>query len=196
MPELWLIRHGETEWSRVFRHTGRTDLPLTATGEQQAVLLGQRLGGRGFAAVLTSPLRRARDTCRIAGYEASAQVDDDLAEWDYGAYEGLTATQIRERRPGWNIWDGGVEGGEALEAVAVRVDRVIARVTAAPGDVALFAHAHLLRILGARWLGLPAIHGRSFALGTASLSVLGGNGDRVVTHWNDVNHLGAAGQAP
>jgi probable phosphoglycerate mutase len=186
MGELWLIRHGETAWSRSGQHTGRTDVPLTTEGERQAARLGRRLGGRAFALVLTSPLARARETCRLAGYGAVARSDPDLVEWDYGAYEGRTTAQIQEEAPGWNIWTGGVRGGESAEEVGARADRVLSRCTADEGDAALFAHGHVLRILAARWLGLPARSGRDFALDTASLSVLGHEHEhRVLRRWNE-----------
>jgi probable phosphoglycerate mutase len=169
---LTLVRHGETEWSRSGQHTGTTDIPLTARGRELAVKLEAALRGRAFALVLTSPLSRARDTAAIAGF-AAAGVDDDLREWDYGEYEGLTTPQIREGRPGWLLWDDGVPGGERIEDVAARVDRVIARVRAVDGDALLFAHGHLLRILSARWLGEDPGFGRHLVLSPATLSVLG-----------------------
>ena len=185
MRELWLIRHGETEWSRSGQHTGRTDIPLTVQGERQAALLGRRLAGRKFALVLTSPLGRARATCRLAGYGGVARDEPDLMEWDYGAYEGRTTAQIREQVPGWIIWKGGVRGGESADQVGGRCDRVIAR-CADDGDVALFAHGHVLRIMAARWLGLPAVGGRYLALDTACLSVLGHEHEqRVIRWWNE-----------
>ncbi len=173
MRERWLIRHGATEWSRSGQHTGRTDIPLTANGERQAALLGRRLAGRKFALVLTSPLRRERETCRLAGYGGVARDEPDLMEWDYGAYEGRTTAQIREEVQGWIIWKGGVPGGESADQVGARCDRVIARCADLDGDVALFAHGHVLRIMAARFLGLPAVGDRYLALDTASLSVLG-----------------------
>lgn len=186
MRERWLIRHGETEWSRSGQHTGRTDIPLTVQGERQAALLGRRLAGRKFALVLTSPLRRARETCRLAGYAAAARDEPDLVEWDYGEYEGRTTAQIREEVPGWTIWEGGVRGGETAEQVGARCDRVIARCAEVGADVALFAHGHVLRILAARWLGLPAVGGRYLALDTASLSVLGHEHEaHVIRQWNE-----------
>jgi broad specificity phosphatase PhoE len=186
MRELWLIRHGETAWSRSGQHTGRTDIPLTAEGERQAGLLRRRFAGRKFALVLTSPLGRARETCRLAGYAHDARDELDLLEWDYGAYEGRTTAEIREEVPGWSIWSGGVRGGESAEQVGARCDRVLARCAEIDGDVALFAHGHVLRILGARWLGLPAVGGRYFALGAASLAVLGHeHEERVIYHWNE-----------
>jgi probable phosphoglycerate mutase len=189
---IWLVRHGETEWSKSGQHTGRTDIPLTATGEQQGRALGRHLAGRPFALVLTSPLSRARETCRLAGYADVAQVSDDLLEWNYGVYEGRTTAAIRVEQPGWSIWNTVVAEGESVEQVGERARRVIARVEAASGDVALFAHAHLLRILGACWMGLPAIHGRNLTLGTASISVLGYEREnRVVQVWNQDWRLAA-----
>ena len=183
--ELWLIRHGETDWSASGRHTGRTDVPLNAAGERQAAELGRRLAGRRFGAVLCSPLARARETCRLAGYGDAAALDDDLREWDYGECEGLTTAELRERDPGWSVWSRRLPGGETAEVVGRRADRVIARAAAAGGDVALFAHAHVLRILTARWLELPPDAGRLFALRTASISVLSHEREtRVIERWN------------
>jgi probable phosphoglycerate mutase len=182
---LWLIRHGETAWTLSGAHTGRTDLPLTANGEQQALAIRNRLAGKEFCLVLSSPLARARETCRLAGYGEGASIDPNLMEWDYGEYEGLSTPQIREERPDWQLWRDGVPGGETVEQVGARADRVIARAALAGGDVALFAHGHLLRILAARWLGLPADCGRMFALATATLSVLGHERETpVVSRWN------------
>src|SRR5512139_1365916 len=186
MGELWLIRHGETAWSRAGLHTGRTDVPLTARGERQAARPGRRLAGREFALVLTSPLLRAHETCRLAGYGGAARPDPDLMEWDYGAYEGRTTADIREEVPGWTIWTGAARAGESADEVGARADRVIARCAAAGGDVALFAHGHLLRILTARWLGLSAGAGRLFVLDTASVGVLGHEHEqRVLRCWNE-----------
>ncbi|HUO30157.1 MAG TPA: histidine phosphatase family protein [Bryobacteraceae bacterium] len=185
LPEIWLIRHGETEWSLSGAHTGRTDIPLTATGERQAEELGHRLGGREFAMVLTSPLGRARETCQLAGYGDVAQIEPRLREWDYGAYEGKTSAEIQQQVPGWTIWTSPVPGGETIDQVAARARGVIDRASAAGGDVALFAHGHLLRILTTVWLGVPPTDGRLFALSTASLSVLGYERDtRVISQWN------------
>lgn len=182
---LWLVRHGETEWSKSGQHTGRTDIPLTAMGERQAQALGRNLAKRKFTLVLTSPLGRARETCRLAGFSAAAQITDDLLEWNYGIYEGRTTAAVRAEQPGWSIWTTSVPAGETVEQVGERTRRVIARADAAGGDVALFAHAHVLRILTACWLGLPPIHGRNLALGTASLSVLGYEREnRVIEVWN------------
>ncbi len=185
MRELWLIRHGETEWSLSGAHTGRTDIPLTAAGRDNAAAIGRYLGGRRFALVLVSPLQRALDTCRLAGYERDAVIDPNLREWDYGDYEGLTTPQILAQNPGWSLWTDGAPHGESPEQVAARADAVIARALAADGDVALFAHGHILRVLAARWLGLPPAAGRLFAFGTGCLSTLGFEREtRVITRWN------------
>jgi broad specificity phosphatase PhoE len=185
--EIVLVRHGETEWAKLGRHTGRTDIPLTDEGCAQAELAGRRLDGREFALVLTSPLGRASDTCRLAGLAGAAEHDEDLLEWDYGEYEGRRTVDIRIDRPGWTLWDDGVPGGETATQVGARVDRVIERAAAADGDVALFAHGHVLRVLGARWLGLDPTGGRYFALSPATLSVLGYEREtRVFLRWNDL----------
>jgi probable phosphoglycerate mutase len=185
VAEVVLVRHGETEWSKAGRHTGRTDVPLTANGRRQAERLGAELAGRSFSLVLTSPLSRARETCRLAGLGEPAENCDDLLEWDYGSYEGATSEEIRRSRPGWTVFSEGPLGGETAEQVGRRVDRVIARVRATPGDVALFAHAHVLRVLAARWLGLEPAGGRYFALATASVSILGQERETfVIQRWN------------
>jgi broad specificity phosphatase PhoE len=173
VPELWLVRHAQTEWSEAGRHTGRTDVPLTDAGRAAAAQLPQRLGDRAFALVLTSPLSRARDTCALAGYGDRAQLRDDLMEWDYGEYEGRTTPEIRTGRPGWLLWRDGCPGGEQAADVGARVDRVIAEALQAGGDVALFAHGHVLRVLGARWLEQPPDFGARLALGTGAVGVLG-----------------------
>jgi probable phosphoglycerate mutase len=183
--EIWLIRHGETEWSLSGRHTGRTDIPLTANGIRQAEALGRHLAGRRFALALTSPLGRAHETCRLAGYGDQAQATDDLLEWNYGIYEGRTTADVRLEQPGWSIWTTDIPEGETPEQVGARARRVIDRAVAAPGDVALFAHAHILRILTACWLGLAPRDGRLFALGTAAISILAYEHDtRVIRVWN------------
>ncbi len=188
--ELWLFRHGETDWSKIGRHTGRTDIPLNKEGVARARAIGRRLRGRPFALVLSSPLIRAVETCRLAGYAGGAELDDDLMEWDYGAYEGRRTVDIQKERPGWLIWKGGVPDGETVDHVGERTRRVIARALKAEGDVALFAHAHVLRILTACWLGLPPVAGQYFALGTATVSVLGFEHDyRVIVRWNQNSHL-------
>ena len=185
MAELWLIRHGETKWSLSGAHTGRTDIPLTANGLAQASALGRHLGNKVFALVLTSPLQRALHTCEAAGFGVRAEVEPNLHEWDYGDYEGRTTHEIHERNPQWSLWRDGGPGGESPAQVAARADAVIAHAAAAAGDVALFSHGHLLRVLTARWLGLDAAAGRLFALGTASLSTLGYEREsRVITRWN------------
>jgi broad specificity phosphatase PhoE len=184
--ELVLVRHGETDWSRAGRHTGRTDEPLNETGRANAAALAGRLAGRSFALVLTSPLSRAVETCRLAGLGDAAQVRDDLAEWGYGEYEGRTTPEIRAGRPGWSLWADGVVGGETIADVGARVDRVIAEAARAGGDVALFAHGHVLRVLAARWLGLEPDAGKLLALDPASVSVLGWEHEwRVIRSWNE-----------
>ena len=191
--EIVLVRHGETEWSRDGRHTGRTDLPLTENGRRQAELLRGALAEWGFAQVLSSPLQRALETCRLAGLGDSAQTTDDLREWDYGEYEGITTAQIRESRPDWYLWRDGCPGGEQAADVGRRVDRVIASL--GEGDVALFAHGHVLRVLAARWIGLEPEAGALLALGTGTLSVLGYEREtRVVKRWN--SPVLGAGQTP
>lgn len=186
--ELWLIRHGETEWSLNRKHTGRTDIALTDRGRQRAEGLRDYLHGFEFAAVFTSPMKRARETCEIAGCGDIATVDEGLMEWDYGLQEGRTTEEIRAEIPGWSVWKDEITGGETVEQVGERADGVIARALAAGADggrVALFAHAHILRILAARWIGLNADGGRFFVLGTGSLSVLGWEREtRVVQAWN------------
>ena len=191
MPgEIFLIRHGETEWSRSGQHTSRTDLPLTAEGRLRAAAIGQFLGGRQFALVLTSPLRRAIETSRLAGYEAV--IEPDLHEWDYGSYEGLTSDEIHKTAQGWTIWNGTPPGGESAAQVGARADRVIERcvgvIAGSPGsDAALFAHGHLLRVLASRWLGIAPESGRFFALSTGSISVLGREREtRVIQRWNQL----------
>lgn len=190
-PSLWLLRHGETDWTILGRHTGRTDLSLTPRGVREAALLGRRIYCHSFALILTSPLLRASETARLAGYGNLALVEPNLQEWHYGDYEGMTTAAIREERPGWSIWKDGAPGGESPEEVGERADRVIERVLAADGDVALFAHGHLLRVLAARWLEQDPAFGGSIALDTASLSILGvDRGQRIIRYWNEVCHLG------
>jgi probable phosphoglycerate mutase len=194
--ELWLVRHGETAWSLSGQHTGRTDLHLTAEGNRRAEALGRHLAGRPFALVLCSPLARAVETCRLAGYGDVAEFTDDLREWNYGEYEGRSTADIRRERPGWTIWTGGTPGGETIEQVAERARRVIDRAAAAGGEVALFAHAQVLRVLTTCWLGLSPDAGRLFVLGTASLSVLGYEHEtRVIRSWNQSSHLVFEGNA-
>jgi broad specificity phosphatase PhoE len=184
---VFLVRHGETEWSASGKHTSRTDIELTPDGERAARTLGERLGGREFALVLSSPMRRARDTADLAGFAGRYEIDEDLKEFDYGDYEGLTTPEIREQRPGWYLWRDGNPGGEVAAQVGERADRVIERALAAlpEGDVAMFAHGHLLRVLGARWIGLGAECGGLLGLDTAALCELGFEREqRVLWRWN------------
>ena len=188
--EVWLIRHGETEWARQGRHTGRTDVPLTETGREQARALGRRLVGRRFGIVLTSPLSRASETASLAGFGTSAVVDPDLSEWDYGVFEGRLTSEIRADYPGWSIWTGPWPEGETADQVGARAERVLARLAAVDGDGLVFAHGHLLRVLAARWLGLPPTSGSLFSLSTATLSILGWERENaVIETWNEACHL-------
>jgi probable phosphoglycerate mutase len=192
LPCAYLARHGETAWSLSGQHTGRTDLPLTPRGEEVARRLGDRLRGRTFARVFTSPLRRAARTCELAGFGAVA--DPDLMEWDYGEYEGKKTSEILQTRPGWRLFRDGCPGGETVEQIGARADRVVARLRAAGGDVLAFSSGHILRVLTARWLGLPPAAGALFTLGTGGLSILGYEHDLsepVVRLWNDASHAGA-----
>jgi len=183
--QLWLVRHGETQWSLSGQHTGRTDIPLTEKGEHQAIQIGKFLKDHNFAVVLTSPLLRARETCRLAGFGETAKQDPKLQEWDYGEYEGRTTNDIRKVRPGWSLWNDGVPGGENIQQVADRAQAVIDEVVASPGDVLLFAHGHILRILSCCWLGLPPEDGRLFALATGTVSTLSYEHEtRVITRLN------------
>jgi broad specificity phosphatase PhoE len=183
-PQLWLVRHGATEWSENGRHTGRTDVPLVPSGEDQASALAARLADHPFALVLTSPLQRARETAALSGFP-DAQADENLLEWDYGEYEGRTTAEVREARPGWTIWNGDPPGGETAAEVETRVLRVIARCRAAAGDVLVFAHGHLLRVLTAVYLGFGAQAGAQFALETATVNILGHEHEDVtLRRWN------------
>jgi broad specificity phosphatase PhoE len=168
LPTLYLVRHGETAWTLSRQHTGRTDIPLTLAGERQASGLAQRLGGRSFAAVFTSPLQRAAKTCALAGFGAVAQADSDLVEWDYGDFEGKTSEQIRASHPDWQLFRDGCPGGEMVAQVAGRADRFIAKVRSLGGDALAFSSGHFSRMLAARWLGLAPIEGRRFYCDTAS----------------------------
>ena len=189
-PRIFLVRHGATEWSVSRRHTGRTDLPLTDQGREEVKRLAVRLGRERFALVLVSPLTRALETARLTGFGEVAQVEADLAEWDYGAYDGRTAAEIRQERPGWTPWHGGYPGGETLEDLSARADRVVDRVRNVDGDVALFAHGHILRVITARWLEQPAVEAARYYLATASLSVLGWERETaVIDRWNEACHL-------
>jgi broad specificity phosphatase PhoE len=183
--QVVLVRHGETDWSAHMRHTGRTDVPLTEEGRHQAERVGRALRGWRFTLVLTSPLKRAAETCWLTGFGELAQARDDLMEWDYGDYEGRTTPDIRRETPDWTIWRYGAKNGETPEQVAARADRVIAEVRAADGDVLIFGHGHLLRVLTARWLGLGSAEGRLFALDPATISTLGYERETpVIRSWN------------
>jgi broad specificity phosphatase PhoE len=183
--EVVLARHGETEWSRTGKHTGSTDVPLTDEGRVQAELLGTSLAGIAFERVYTSPLSRAAETCRLAGLGEASEVRDELLEWDYGEYEGHTTAEIREGRPDWLLWRDGCPAGESAADVGARVDRLLAALDGVDGAVALFAHGHLLRVLAARWLGLPPQDGGLLKLDTATVSVLGWEREvAVVRRWN------------
>jgi probable phosphoglycerate mutase len=186
--QIWLVRHGETEWARLGRHTGRTDVPLTDFGRDQGERLGRRLRGQRFVRVLVSPRTRAIETARLAGYGDELEIDDDLREWDYGDNEGRTTDEIRDDVPGWSIWTGPWPNGERAEEVGIRADRVLARCLAPTvrGDVLLFGHGHQLRVLAARWIGLAPADGRRLALATATVSVLGWEREqRVIERWNE-----------
>ncbi len=190
LNELWLARHGETAWSRSGRHTGRTDVPLTAEGERQAVALGERLRGIHFALVLASPLQRARRTAELAGVGAALQLDEDLMEVDYGDYEGRTTGEIRRMRPDWDLWRDGCPGGETIAQAAARAERVLARARAADGPVLLVGHGHLTRTLASRALTLGPEHGRHLALDPAGLSIVGREHVAPALRlWNDASHL-------
>ena len=187
---LILARHGETEWSASGQHTGRTDIPLNENGRRQAEALARRLRSQTFAAVFSSPRSRALETCRIAGLLERAVVTDDLQEWDYGVYEGRTSDDIREDEPGWSVWTAEIRGGESVEDVGRRVDRVIEAALTFEGDVVLFGHGHCLRILAARWIGLPPAAGSLLELSTATVSRLGWERERrVIELWNGGSHL-------
>ena len=192
LPLVYLARHGETAWSLSGQHTGRTDLPLTGRGEDQARALGKRLHGLVFAKILTSPSQRAVRTCALAGFGATAEIDPDLAEWDYGTYEGRRTAEILAERPDWRLFRDGAPGGETPELIAARADRVIARIRAVHGNALVVSSAHISRVFAARWLGLPPSGGRYFVLGTASLSLLGYEHDMtepVIRLWNDQGHV-------
>jgi broad specificity phosphatase PhoE len=183
MKEVVLVRHGETKWSRELKHTGRTDVELTEDGKRQAQRVGEALRGRQFALVLSSPLRRALETARLAGFEP--ELRDELMEWDYGDYEGLRTAEVREHVPGWGIWTHPVPNGETVEEVGERADRVLEEIRAVDGDVLVFAHGHVLRVLAARWLELPPTEGRLFALDPATLSTAGYEREQpVIRRWN------------
>lgn len=193
LPIVSLARHGETAWSLSGQHTGLTDLPLTERGERNALQLGNRVKGRAFLKVFTSPLQRAARTCDLAGFGAIAEVDRDLVEWDYGQYEGLRTAEILAVRPDWQLFRDGCPGGESPSEIAARADRVVSRVRSVQGNVLLFSSGHFLRVLAARWLGVELTGGRLFLLGTASLGELGYEHDisePVIRLWNDTCHVG------
>jgi probable phosphoglycerate mutase len=188
LPQIYLLRHGETEWSLSGRHTGRTDLPLSEQGEQNARKLGERLRGTQFGRVFSSPRQRAQRTCELAGAGSVVDIEPDLAEWDYGDYEGLTSAEIWRTRPGWNLFRDGCPGGETPEQLADRADRVVSRLRPLDGKVALFSHGHFLRVLGVRWIRLPVTAAQRLLLATASLSILSYEHDDieqpVIALWN------------
>jgi len=197
LPVVYLARHGETAWTVTGQHTGRTDLPLTERGEQNARTLAERLNGIPFAKVFTSPLRRAMQTCELAGFGPVAEIDRDLVEWDYGEYEGRRTVDILRERPDWQLFRDGCPGGESPSQIAARADRVVKRVRDVGGDVLLFSSGHFLRVLATRWIGLEPINGRSFMLSTASLSTLGYENklsQAAISLWNDTRHVLADGQ--
>lgn len=195
LPIVYLARHGETAWTISRQHTGLTDLPLTERGERTARRLGERLKGLTFANVLTSPLQRAARTCELAGFNAVAEIEKDLVEWDYGQYEGRRTAEIRVERPDWELFRDGCPGGESPQQVSVRADRVVKRVRAVPGNVLIFTSGHFMRVLATRWLGLePSVNCRFFMLSTASLSALGYEHDvarPVIRLWNETRHVEA-----
>jgi broad specificity phosphatase PhoE len=191
-PRLWLIRHGETAWSLSGQHTGRTDLELTKNGERQARALQGRLAEARFAHVLTSPRQRAGRTCALAMPGVVATIEPDLAEWDYGEYEGLASVDIRAHRPGWNIFRDGCPGGEMPAQIAARADRLIERLEVLSGDIALFSHGQFGAVLAVRWIGLDVVHGQSFPIGPASLSILSHNAHHPKAHTVELWNAGAA----
>ena len=192
LPMIYLARHGETAWSRSGQHTGLTDLPLTAAGEEEARQLGKRLAGLSFAKVFTSPLQRAAHTADLAGFGAVAEKDADLVEWNYGKYEGRRTAEIHAEAPGWQLFRDGCPGGETVAQVGARADNVLGRVRAVNGDVLIFSSGHFLRVLAARFLGLEPAGGKFFTLSTASLSTLGFENNPsqpVIRLWNDTAHV-------
>ena len=193
LPLVYLVRHGETAWSLTGQHTGLTDVPLTERGERNARRLGERLAGRAFTKVFTSPLQRAARTCELAGVGSAAEIDRDLVEWNYGKYEGLRTVEIHAKHPDWQLFRDGCPGGELPNHVAARADHVVSRVRAVKGDVLIFSSGHFLRVLAARWLGLEPAAGKFFTLNTASVSVIGYENNLaqpVVRLWNDTSHVG------
>lgn len=198
LPRIYLIRHGETEWSRLGKHTGKTDLPLLPQGEADAKRVGPRLAKVGFSEIISSPRQRARRTCALAGFGAHVSIDEDVAEWDYGAYESLTADEILLKRPDWSIYRDGCPEGESAEQIIARADRVVTRLKSLHGNVAVFSHGHFLRILTARWLNWPIVNAQNLLLSTASISELAFNHNRidrpVIALWNEVGEEAAGSQ--
>ena len=189
LPEIHIVRHGETAWTESRRHTGLSDIPLTERGERQARQLGQYLAGGTYAHVFSSPLQRARRTCELAGFGSRAQIDPDLVEWNYGEYDGLTADEIRQRRPDWQVFRDGCPGGESVEEVGARADRLVRRLRALDSSILLFSSGHFMRAFAARWLDLDPACGRLFLLSTTTLSILGYDhttNEPVIRLWNDV----------
>jgi len=194
LPIIYLARHGETAWTVTGQHTGLTDLPLTERGERNARALGKRLDGLKFAKVYTSPLQRASRTCELAGFDSTAEVDSDLVEWNYGDYEGLRSADIHVKRPDWELFRDGFPGGETLDQIGARADRVVNRIRLVNGMVLLFSSGHFLRVLAARWLGLNPAAARYFLLSTASLSSLTYEhnlSEPAIGFWNDTRHVSA-----
>jgi probable phosphoglycerate mutase len=192
LPEIWLARHGETAWTISHQHTGRSDIPLTERGERNAIALGERLRGESFTKVLVSPLKRARRTADLAGLGAVEDAEPDLMEWDYGQYEGLRTAEIRQLRPDWSLFRDGCPGGESVVEVGARADRLIGRLKTLGGRILLFGHAHFFRVLGARWVGLPASASSLFFLGTAAVCILGyehTTSEPAIRLWNDDRHV-------
>ncbi|MGD8568505.1 MAG: histidine phosphatase family protein [Gammaproteobacteria bacterium] len=192
LARIFLARHGETQWSKSHQHTGLTDIPLTERGEKNARRLGEALQGADFTAVFSSPLKRAWRTCELAGFGAVAEADHDLVEWDYGDYEGQTTDEIQQQRPRWDVFRDGCPGGESVQQISSRANRVVARLRDTEGDVLLFSHGHFLRVFAARWLDLDPDAGRYFYLSTAALSIVGfehGRHDPVIRLWNDNSHV-------
>lgn len=193
LPEIYLARHGETAWSISGQHTGLSDIPLTERGERNARRLGERLKGMTFSRVLSSPSQRARHTCELAGFGAKMEVDPELSEWHYGDYEGVKTVDIRKTRPDWQLFRDGCPGGESVAEVGARADRVIARLRAMSDDVLVFSSGHILRVIGARWIGLEPSAGRLLLLSTATLSMVGyehAKTEPVIRLWNDAKHVG------
>lgn len=192
LPSIYLVRHGETPWTVTRQHTGRTDIPLIPKGEADALKIGTRLENLSFEKVYSSPLKRALRTSQLAGFQDVVQIDPDLAEWDYGKYEGITTKEIRAKDPDWDIFRDGCPGGESPEQISARADRVIVSLKPVKGNVLVFSHAHFLRVLATRWLELNVKEARCFLLGTSSVSILGyehNQNEPVICLWNDVDHL-------